>query len=127
MSSDRDGLTLVSLSRTVLHSLEAAEEAASEGSRRKSSICAAPCLSTWRRCSSPYARRAASSWRMNRTPARRRRRDRGAGQEHAFDYLDAPVSRVGALDVPIPASKLLEDHVLPGKSQILEALRAIVA
>jgi acetoin:2,6-dichlorophenolindophenol oxidoreductase subunit beta len=48
-------------------------------------------------------------------------------QEQAFDYLDAPVMRVGAAHVPIPASKPLEDVVLPGKPQILEAIRAIVA
>jgi acetoin:2,6-dichlorophenolindophenol oxidoreductase subunit beta len=47
-------------------------------------------------------------------------------QEQAFDYLDAPVMRVGAAHVPIPASKPLEDVVLPGKQHILEAIRSIV-
>ena len=47
-------------------------------------------------------------------------------QEHAFDYLDAPIVRVGAMDIPIPASKPLEDVALPGKTQILQAIRHIV-
>ena len=47
-------------------------------------------------------------------------------QEHAFDYLDAPIVRVGAMDIPIPASKPLEDIALPGKAQILSAIRDIV-
>jgi len=34
-------------------------------------------------------------------------------QEHAFQYLDAPVMRVGGLDTPIPLSKTLEDQFLP--------------
>lgn len=33
--------------------------------------------------------------------------------EHAFDWLDAPVIRIGAADVPIPFSKSLESLVLP--------------
>jgi pyruvate/2-oxoglutarate/acetoin dehydrogenase E1 component len=47
-------------------------------------------------------------------------------QEHAFDYLDAPIVRVGAMDIPIPASKPLEDVALPGPSRILEAIRDIL-
>ena len=46
-------------------------------------------------------------------------------QEHAFDYLDAPIVRVGAMDIPIPSSKPLEDVALPGKTQILEAIRRL--
>jgi pyruvate/2-oxoglutarate/acetoin dehydrogenase E1 component len=48
-------------------------------------------------------------------------------QEHAFDYLDAPIVRVAALDVPIPASKPLEEAVLPGPSQILKGIRDVLA
>jgi 2-oxoisovalerate dehydrogenase E1 component len=39
-----------------------------------------------------------------------------------FDYLDAPVRRVAALDTPVPYSPDLEEAVLPQSSQILEAL-----
>lgn len=33
--------------------------------------------------------------------------------EHLFEYLDAPVKRVTALDTPVPFSKNLEDNFLP--------------
>ena len=46
--------------------------------------------------------------------------------EGAFDYLDAPVVRVGALDVPIPFSPPLEARVVPRKKEIVEAVRKIV-
>ena len=31
----------------------------------------------------------------------------------AFYYLDAPVKRMGAMDVPIPFSPVLEDQTVP--------------
>jgi pyruvate/2-oxoglutarate/acetoin dehydrogenase E1 component len=43
-----------------------------------------------------------------------------------FDYLDAPVTRVAAKDVPIPFSPPLEDFVLPSVSDVVEAARAVV-
>ena len=46
--------------------------------------------------------------------------------EEAFDYLDAPVVRVGTLDVPIPFSPPLEARVVPRKKEIVEAVRKIV-
>ncbi|MBW1699745.1 MAG: alpha-ketoacid dehydrogenase subunit beta [Deltaproteobacteria bacterium] len=46
-------------------------------------------------------------------------------QTEVFDYLDAPVSRVAARDVPIPFSPPMEDFVLPGVSNIIEAAKAI--
>lgn len=38
--------------------------------------------------------------------------------EEAWDSLDAPVKRIGSLDVPIPFSPTLEDAVLPSESEI---------
>ncbi len=35
--------------------------------------------------------------------------------EHCFEYLDAPVKRVGSLESPIPFVKALEDQYLPKK------------
>lgn len=40
--------------------------------------------------------------------------------EKAFDYLDAPVSRLGAPNVPIPFSRSLESLVIPGKKQVID-------
>lgn len=46
--------------------------------------------------------------------------------EGAFDYLNAPVARIGAMDVPVPFSKPLEDATIPGEQQIVDAVRAMV-
>jgi pyruvate/2-oxoglutarate/acetoin dehydrogenase E1 component len=47
-------------------------------------------------------------------------------QEELFDYLDAPVKRVAARDVPIPFSPPLEDYVLPKVSDVIETARAVI-
>jgi pyruvate/2-oxoglutarate/acetoin dehydrogenase E1 component len=47
-------------------------------------------------------------------------------QEEAFDLLDAPVQRVGALDVPIPYSKPMEDYVIPDEGRIVAAVRRVL-
>jgi pyruvate dehydrogenase E1 component beta subunit len=39
--------------------------------------------------------------------------------EKAFDYLDAPVLRIGAPNVPIPFSRSLEQLVVPDKKQVI--------
>ncbi len=44
-------------------------------------------------------------------------------QEEAFDYLDAPVGRVGALNVPIPYSEPLERAVIPDEEEIIKAVK----
>ena len=40
-------------------------------------------------------------------------------QEHAFDYLDAPVMRVGAPHNPVPCSKPLEAMMVPSADQVV--------
>jgi pyruvate dehydrogenase E1 component beta subunit len=45
-------------------------------------------------------------------------------QEHAFDYLDAPIARVTGADVPMPYSKPLEQIAFPHEPQIVEAVVA---
>ena len=46
--------------------------------------------------------------------------------EEAFENLDAPVARVGALDIPIPFSPPLEAAFLPNPEKILAASRQLV-
>lgn len=46
--------------------------------------------------------------------------------EHLFDYLDAPVLRVGAKDVPIPFSPALESFVLPQTDDIIEGVKRVL-
>ena len=48
-------------------------------------------------------------------------------QEAAFEYLDAPVRIVGALDTPVPYSPPLEEFYLPSETQIERAARLLVA
>jgi 2-oxoisovalerate dehydrogenase E1 component len=47
--------------------------------------------------------------------------------EELFEHLDAPVKRVAALDCPVAYSPVLEEVILPGTEDVLEAIRAIVA
>jgi acetoin:2,6-dichlorophenolindophenol oxidoreductase subunit beta len=46
--------------------------------------------------------------------------------ENALDYLDAPIVRVGAKDVPIPFSPVLEEFVLPKEEDILKAVYKVL-
>ena len=48
-------------------------------------------------------------------------------QEEAFEWLDAPVRIVGALDTPVPYSPPLEDFHLPSEAQIERAARLLAA
>src|SRR5207253_226642 len=45
--------------------------------------------------------------------------------ERAFDYLDAPVKRVSAADVPMPYAKNLENLAIPTVDQIVAAVREV--
>jgi pyruvate/2-oxoglutarate/acetoin dehydrogenase E1 component len=47
--------------------------------------------------------------------------------EKAFEWLDAPVLRITAADVPLPYSPPLEDYVLPQTSDIVAGLRKLAA
>jgi pyruvate dehydrogenase E1 component beta subunit len=46
--------------------------------------------------------------------------------EQAFDWLDAPVVRIGGADVPIPFSKSLEPLVLPDAARLAGEIAALV-
>jgi pyruvate dehydrogenase E1 component beta subunit len=45
--------------------------------------------------------------------------------ERAFDYLDAPVKRVSAADVPMPYAKNLEELAIPSVDQLVAAIREV--
>ena len=47
--------------------------------------------------------------------------------EHAFEWLDAPILRVTAADVPLPYSPPLEDYVLPQTPDIVNVARRLAA
>jgi pyruvate/2-oxoglutarate/acetoin dehydrogenase E1 component len=44
----------------------------------------------------------------------------------AFDYLDAPIERLGAMDVPIPFSPVLEFATIPDEDKIVAAVHRVL-
>ena len=47
--------------------------------------------------------------------------------ESAFDYLDEPVRRLGAADVPVPFAPNLEDATIPSAARIVEIVKEMKA
>ncbi len=47
--------------------------------------------------------------------------------EHAFEYLDGPITRIAAPDTPVPYSPPLEDAYRPDTAKILKAARELLA
>jgi len=45
--------------------------------------------------------------------------------EQAFDYLDAPIKRIGALDAPNPFSAKLETYILPSVEKIIQEIKSM--
>ena len=47
--------------------------------------------------------------------------------KNCFEYLDAPVFRVAALDSPVPYAPALEEAMLPSKEKIVSAIEQLIA
>jgi pyruvate/2-oxoglutarate/acetoin dehydrogenase E1 component len=47
--------------------------------------------------------------------------------DKAFDWLDAPMVRVAAANVPVPRAEILEDLAIPNVQRIVEACRKVVS
>ena len=47
-------------------------------------------------------------------------------QQHLFDYMDAPVARVAAMDVPLPYASNIEQMALPDPEKIIAAVKELV-
>jgi len=47
-------------------------------------------------------------------------------QEHAFDYLDAPVERVSGAEVPAPYARNLEIAAFPSENDIIDAIHRVM-
>ena len=45
--------------------------------------------------------------------------------ENAFEYLDPPVQRVASMDVPMPYARPLEQAVIPGEEEIIQAVHRL--
>jgi acetoin:2,6-dichlorophenolindophenol oxidoreductase subunit beta len=48
-------------------------------------------------------------------------------QQGAFDYLDAPIERVGSKFAPLPFAPVMEQHVVPHAAEVLAAIKRTVA
>src|SRR5512132_445356 len=48
-------------------------------------------------------------------------------QQGAFDYLDAPIERVGARFAPLAFAPVLEEYVVPNAEDVLDAIKRTVA
>ncbi len=123
-----DQVTLVSLSHTMLLALEAAELAAEEGI----DVEVIDLRSTVPLDIDTIVKSVKKTNRLVVAHESHRRLGIGAEiaalvQELAFDYLDAPIERVGAMDIPVPYSQILEDEMLPSVEDILAALRRVTA
>jgi 2-oxoisovalerate dehydrogenase E1 component beta subunit len=47
--------------------------------------------------------------------------------EHCFQYLDAPIKRIGAIDTPTPYSPPLEEFFLPNTKKVVAVLQELAA
>ena len=47
--------------------------------------------------------------------------------EAAFDWLDGPMVRVASADVPVPRAEVLEDRVIPNVQRVVEACRKVIS
>jgi 2-oxoisovalerate dehydrogenase E1 component len=47
--------------------------------------------------------------------------------EQAFDWLDAPMQRVAAANVPVPRAEVLEDLAIPNANRIVEACKKVMS
>jgi pyruvate/2-oxoglutarate/acetoin dehydrogenase E1 component len=46
--------------------------------------------------------------------------------EEAFDYLDGPIVRVGAMNTPVPFSPVLEEYYVPSSADIIKAVKKML-
>jgi pyruvate dehydrogenase E1 component beta subunit len=43
-----------------------------------------------------------------------------------FDYLDAPIMRIGALNAPVPFARNLENYMIPNDVDIIKTVKAVL-
>jgi cytochrome oxidase assembly protein ShyY1 len=68
-------------------------------------------------------------WQLDRMEAKQRLISGVTARvnETCFEWLDAPVLRVTAADIPLPYAPALEDYVLPQTADIVRAVRRLTA
>lgn len=122
-----DAVTLVSYSKMVQASLQAAKELAKDGIevevidlRTLRPLDMAPILQSFKRTNRAVI--AEEGWRSYGVGAEVASRI----YEQAFDYLDAPIGRVAQREVPLPYNRTLEQQALPGVEDIIEAVKGVL-
>lgn len=121
-------VTIIAYSRMVLESLKAAEELAAQGIeaevvdlRSIKPLDVDTILRSVRKTGKVIC--VSEGCRTNGVPSELI----SVIQEQAFDYLDAPVMRVCAADVPIPMSPTLEAAAVPSGEKIARAAKELLA
>ena len=121
-------VTLISYSRMVLRGLEAAEELAKEGIdvevidlRTLNPLDMATIVDSVKKTGRVVCVTEAyqNTSFINEVMARI--------NEQAFDWLDAPMIRVAAADVPVPRAEALEDEAIPNVGRIIAACKKVVS
>ena len=121
-------VTVVAVAWLVHEALAAAEELAKEGISVEV-VDPRTLVPLDRERSAPRCRRRAGSsspTRRDRRPASRPRWRRSSPRTRRRSPLKAPVKRVCALNVPIPYSPVLEDHVFPDRKRIIAGIRELL-
>lgn len=128
MKQEGRDITVVAISRSVIHALEAAQKLAAEGIQIE--------------VIDPMTIKPLDEETILRSVDKTSRlmivheacKTGGIGgeiaaivAEKALDSLDAPIRRVAALDTPIPFGLRLESFVLPGVEDIVKCAREMVA
>jgi pyruvate/2-oxoglutarate/acetoin dehydrogenase E1 component/TPP-dependent pyruvate/acetoin dehydrogenase alpha subunit len=121
-------VTLISYSRMVLRGLEAADELAKEGIdvevidlRTLNPLDMATIVASVKKTGRVVCVTEAyqNTSFINEVMARI--------NEQAFDWLDAPMVRVAAADVPVPRAEALEDEAIPNVGRIIAACKKVVS
>ena len=121
IKQEGEDLTIIATSAMVIKALKAAEQLSQEGVRAEviDPMTIAPLDGEALITSIQKTKRVLVVHEARQTG--------GAGAEiaaflgkEAFDYLDAPIERIGAPHIPVPFSPTLEKYYLPGEEQIIK-------
>ena len=120
-------VTVVAYSKSLQHSLQAAEQLAQEGIqieivdlRSLRPLDMGPVLDSFKRTNRAVI--VEEGWRSYGVGAEVAARI----AEQAFDYLDAPIRRVAQAEVPLPYNQALEQMALPQVDDIVSAVREVL-
>lgn len=122
-----DDVTIITYSKMLQYSLDAAEELAKDGIeaevvdlRTLRPLDMEPVIESFKRTNRAVI--AEEGWRSYGVGAEVAARL----YEEAFDYIDAPIRRVAQKEVPLPYNQALEQKALPQREDIIKAVKGIV-